>query len=145
LLEAENTPGWHYSQEEDKMAGTMYFASVVANEEIQFQFPYNGGSTAKITIREKEGNTDIMLRVSKGQFLTHYDGTTCRIKFDDEQPKAYSLNEASSGSSDVVFIQSEAALIKKMKTAKVMLVEAEFYDHGKETMEFQVEGLTWEH
>jgi hypothetical protein len=138
-----DTANWVYSQNEDKMTGKQdYFAEVSAKELLMFDFPYDGGSQARLIIRYTNKN-EILLVISKGQFKTNYDGTSVRIRFDEEPPANYTCSEPSDRSSNVLFINSASKLIKKMKSAKTMLIEAEFYQEGNRIMEFDVSNLQW--
>ncbi len=79
---------WQYSQETDDMTSkAMYFASIEANDKLDFDFPYKGGSTATLTIRHKNNGNDVYLEVTPGQFNCNViNGENIRIRFDDEQP-----------------------------------------------------------
>lgn len=142
----EASSKWTFTEEEDKMTSKKsYFATIDANEELQFDFPYDGGSTASLLIRNKRGENNVMLQVSKGQFVAGVDGATLKIRMDNGPAQAYSASEASDGSSNVLFIESANKFIKKLKTAKKVLIEAEFYDAGNRVMEFDVDGFKWAH
>ena len=136
---------WQYQEEEVKMTSKkIQFASITATELLIFEFPYDGGSVASFTIRKKPGSLDSYLRVSKGQFNSTFEGGTVRIRFDENQPKRYSFSEASDGSSDIIFINSTKEIISKIKAAKHMIIEAEFYDEGHRQIEFNVANLKWD-
>jgi hypothetical protein len=140
----EDLSRWIYSEQEDKMSDNpIKTASIVANEQLEFDFPYSGGATATLTIRKKNSSTDVYLRISTGQFHGDYENPSVRIKFDNEKPKRYSYSEAEDASSDIIFLNSERELIAKMEKAKKMIIEAEFYQEGRRQMEFDVAGLKW--
>jgi hypothetical protein len=142
---AEENSNWEYRSEEDKMTSkTSYFASIDSKNKLNFDFPYNGGSFGRLTIRKKRGETNVFLQISKGQFKGTFDGGTVRIRFDNNPPKRYSFLEASDGSSDILFLQSEREIIKRMKASNSMLIEAEFYNEGNRLLEFDIAGLRWE-
>lgn len=144
-LPKEETTKWQFQEEVDKMtSNTVKYASIDANEELIFNFPYDGGSVASLTIRKKDGSNDIYLSVSKGQFNGTYDGGQVRIKFDEEKPKKFSFTAPSDNSSDVIFINSTKAIISKLKTSKKIIIEAEFFNEGNRQMEFDVTGFKWE-
>src|ERR1700760_2855813 len=84
-LDTASAQTWHYSEEEDKMTSTKkYFANVDAKDELIFDFPYDGGSTATIYLRNKEHSNNVMLCISKGQFICNAsEGCTIRARFDD--------------------------------------------------------------
>jgi hypothetical protein len=137
---------WVYTEREDKMTSRKnYFAEIDANELLRFNFPYNGGSIATLTIRSKGKSKDIYLQVSKGQFNSNSDGGKLKIRFDDEIAKSYSYSTASSGSSDIIFIDNVSSVLEKIKKSKKMLIQVEFYQEGLRVIEFYTEGLKWEH
>ena len=140
------TTKWQYYDEDNVMNGKEYFASITANNPLEFDFPYNGGSEATLTVRKMKGRTEALLRISKGQFITSFnDDQVVRIKFDSKPTGSYTISRASDGSSDVIFINGAKQIIAKMKKAERMLIEAEFYDSGNKQMEFDVKGLKWNH
>ncbi len=142
---SETISAWSYSEDEDKMTSKkINYASVTAKDELEFDFPYNGGAVATFTIRKKNNRTDIYLQVSKGQFNNTFDGGQIRIRFDENSPKKYSFSGASDASSDIIFINSTKDVISKIKVSKKMLVEAEFFNEGNRQMEFDITGLKWD-
>lgn len=144
-LPKEDVTKWQFQEDVDKMTSkTVKYASIDANEELEFKFPYDGGSVASLTIRKKDGSNEIYLSVSKGQFNGTYDGGQVRIKFDEEQPKKFSFTAPSDNSSDVIFINSTKAIISKLKTSKKIIIEAEFFNEGNRQIEFDVSGFKWE-
>ena len=144
-LPKEEIIKWQFQEDVDKMTSkTVKYASIEANEELEFKFPYDGGSVASLTIRKKDGGNDIYLSVSKGQFNGTYDGGQIRIKFDDEQPKKFSFVAPSDGSADMIFINSEKTIIAKLKNTKKIIIETEFFNEGNRQMEFDVAGFKWE-
>jgi len=135
---------WEYFQDKDKMTSDVkYFASLEANDALYFDSPYDGGSIARFVIRHKDGFGNVYLKISKGQFIVHTD-TRFRIRFDNEKPRRYAVSNPTDGSSDVVFFEYYQ-LIDKIKKHKKMIVEAEFYQEGFRPIEFNIEGLKWNH
>jgi hypothetical protein len=144
-LPKEEVTKWQFQEDVDKMTSKIVkYASIEANEELEFKFPYDGGSVASLTIRKKDGGNDIYLSVSKGQFNGTYDGGQIRIKFDDDQPKKFSFVAPSDGSADMIFINSEKTIIAKLKNTKKIIIETEFFNEGNRQMEFDVAGFKWE-
>jgi hypothetical protein len=73
----ENQPNWAYSEEKDKMEGTtIYFASCISTNKIDFAFPYDGGSYFTLWIRKSAMGNEIILEVSKGQFIAGFMSTS---------------------------------------------------------------------
>lgn len=136
---------WDYSESEDEMTSKKIFsAELMANETLYFSPPYDGRSKASLIIRNSGSGNDALLSVSKGQFITR-DGTTVKIKFDSAQPVTFNTSSPSDGSTNAIFIENTKKLIKKIKSAKKIKIQAEFYDDGLKIMTFDVAGFKWTH
>ncbi len=137
---------WQYSQDSDKMTSKIkYFASADATEQLQLKAPYDGGVTATILVRNTTGANEVLLKISKGQFLASIDGENIQVRFDTAKAETYSSVGPSDYSSTILFISSSAKFIASLKKAKKLLIGAEMYDNGVQQMEFNVEGLKWNH
>lgn len=140
---------WEISTSKDEMRGTIdTYASIESDNEVDFEFPYNGGSTLSITVRESQKfGTNVYLSISNGQFVGNaFDGSDyVTIKFDDEPLQKYHFNNASSGSMDIIFLKKEKELIGKFKKARKIMVEAPFFDCGSKQFTFTVDkSLEWD-
>jgi hypothetical protein len=83
--ETASTSKWNYEEETDKMtSGKKFYASIESNNKLEFEFPYDGGSTGKITVRNTEKSNEVLLGISKGQFNTNLDGTPVKVRFDEK-------------------------------------------------------------
>ncbi len=144
----ENEPktSWQYTESTDKMDNKKsVYAVNLSPTKIDFEFPYDGGSTFTLTIRKTGADKNVILTVSKGQFIGNVMGERgVRIKFDQEKPVVYGFSESSDGRNDVIFIQNETKLIQKIKTAKMMVIEAEFFQEGRKQIDFDVSNLKWD-
>ena len=137
---------WQYQEEVDKMSSTKnYFATIHSDNTIDFEFPYDGGSTGTITVRNMEKSNEVLLGISKGQFNSHSDGVIVKVRFDNKKAVTFNCSEPSDGSSDVLFIESPKKFITLLKAAKKVIVQAEFYDSGLKEMEFDVKDFKWNH
>lgn len=138
---------WQYSEEEDKMTSEkVYYAANISPDDLQFKFPYNGGSTATFHVRNKEKQNEVMLNISKGQFMTSImEQKALRIRFDDNKPITVNYNGPSDGSHDWIFLSSGKKILSMLKTAKHMIIEVEFYNEGMRQINFDVENFKWEH
>jgi hypothetical protein len=138
---------WSYETDTDKMTSKLsYFAAINATNKLQFGAPYEGGSTATVTIRSKAKKNEIILTIDKGQFICDVsDGCAIKVRFDNDPAVSFNGSEPSDYSSTTLFIHPEPKFIAHAKTAKKMIVEAEFYQEGMQDMEFNVAGLKWEH
>ena len=138
-----DTKTWEYDSTTDKMGTTTQIARVLANDLVNLEFPYNGGSQAKILIRKENGPTEILFVINKGQIDTDMDGTYIKIKFNEEAPKKWSMSTSSDGSRDVLFFNNETALLKKIKESKKIVLEVPFYQNGSQQFAFNTADLKW--
>ncbi|CAN5668013.1 hypothetical protein BH09BAC4_BH09BAC4_51200 [soil metagenome] len=134
---------WTYENKSDKIGGTVSRASVTSPDSLKFGFPYEAGSTATLTIRKRDDNTTLFLRVSNGQFNRSFQGGNARIRFDSEPAATYTFSAAANGSANVIFFDDVQKLIRKIKASKKMVIDVEFYAQGTRQIEFKTAGLTW--
>jgi hypothetical protein len=144
---ANNKYQWRYSQETDPMtSGVKYYAQIYSTTWLSFQFPYNGGSEVDLFIRNIDNQNELILRVSKGQFLSSFGlSSSVRIRFDQDQPISVSYNSASDGSTDVIFLDDPDQLIQRIKKARNFIIEVAFYQEGNKHLEFAYQDFKWEH
>lgn len=140
---------WKISTSKDEMRGsTDTFASIESDNEVEFEFPYHGGSTLSIVVRESQKfGTDVYLLTSDGQFIGNaFDGSNyVTIKFEDGPLQKYYFDDAADGSTNVIFLRKEKELIAKFKTAKKIMIEAPFFDSGSKQFTFTVgKPLEWD-
>ncbi|GAB4039541.1 hypothetical protein [Spirosoma gilvum] len=140
---ATQTSTWQYSNRVDKEGRTVYKASITSPKLLEFDFPYNGGSMATLTIRKREADTHVYIQVSKGQFNRSFQEGKARVRFDGSTPITYSFSAAENGSANVIFFDSEKALIKQIKAARTMFVNVDFAGQGNRQIEFRTAGLKW--
>lgn len=150
LLTYENKPviqKWEYSEDANVMTDSKdYYASIKANDLLYFDSPYEGGVSASIVLRHRDGKNDIMLQISKGQFLSNSLGNkTIRVRFDKQKPERYSYVEPSDGSTEVIFIRNASKFLSKLKQTNRTIIECEFYDEGIRTMTFNTDSLKWKY
>lgn len=135
---------WSYSTDSDKMTSNkIYYASLDANEHLYLKFPYNGGVTASINVRYRDGENDAWLEISKGQFLANaIRNQDIRVRFDSLKAITYSCGAASDGSSQTLFIPA-TSFIQHLKNSRHLVIQAQLYDNGVQEMEFNTQGFTW--
>lgn len=145
--DAESSSVWKYESDTDKMTSKLkYFASVNSTNKLNFASPYEGGSTATVTLRGQDGKNEVILTIDKGQFICHEtDGCPVKVRFDKDAAISFSGGEPTDGGSTTLFIDPGSKFIKHIKKAKKMIVQAEFYQEGVRDMEFNVDGLKWDH
>lgn len=142
---AEPATAWRYDQSEDPMGGVTKTACVTSVNEVSLDFPYHTQPMTLCLRRSPKFGLDAYASlVSDGQILcSTYSRCHIRVRFDDKPAVAWSGADAADGSSNIVFLTRTAGLIAKIKSAKRMRLELEFYQAGVQTVEFPVEGLKW--
>lgn len=140
-----STATWRYSEDEDKMRNQITkYAELDSDNQLFFDFPYNGGSTGELSLRvSPKFGKDVILQVSKGQFLCSFDGCTVHVKFDNQPIVSYDAAEASDGTSNLIFIHNYVSFVQHLKHAKKVTIEAQFYQSGWQQIEFSPAGLNW--
>lgn len=137
---------WEYSEDENKMDGTkQYFAQTTSTNQVDFAFPYDGGSNMDIIVRKTGKASEVLLLISKGQFMGSIGGSSkAKVKFDDQSPVSYSYESAGDGSGDVIFLNNATNFISKLKDSKKVMIELTFFNEGNKILEFDTEGLEWD-
>jgi hypothetical protein len=135
---------WSYSERPDKMRGaTTTFASVRSNNVASFNFPYQGGSPMLLALRKSaRSGSDVILTIAPGQFVCVLE-CSVHVKFDAGKVETFGASGPSDGSAKAVFIDSYDRFVGKLKKAKKVMVEADFYQEGATQFEFDVAGLVW--
>ncbi len=124
---------------------TTYFATISATDLLELKSPYDGGVTAELIIRYRRGQSDVILSLSKGQFIAGVEGESIKVRFDSTRATEFFCTGSSDYDSRVLFISSYSRFIAKLKKAKKVLIEAELYDNGLQLMEFDTGEFKWEH
>ncbi|MEZ4380403.1 MAG: hypothetical protein R3A79_03590 [Nannocystaceae bacterium] len=127
---------WRYAVRDDPMGGQIAFAKVLSRNTFEFDFPYAGEQRASLTIREGKG-TDVILAVERGQF-TCFMGCAVQVRFDDGAAERWRAVGPSDHSTQSLFLRREAAFVKRLKGARVVRIEAEFFQEGRRVLEFPV-------
>ena len=138
---------WSYRDTTDELNGTSeHFASVDSDNQLQFDFPYAGGSIGTLTVRRgKQFGSDVDVVVDKGQFICAIgEGCSIRVKFDDKPPQYFSAIGSKDGSMNVLFVHPYGRFISELKSSHTVLVELSFYQAGDQTFRFNTIGLNWD-
>lgn len=133
---------WIYSESTDEMTGTVNkTACTESTNELDFSFPYNGGSSGSLCFRRKGKALNAWIRVSKGQFVCGIEDCTLRLKFDEGAIQTYRGLESESQSTGLLFLQPEAKLLKASVGAKKLKLQAIYYQEGQQVLNFDLDGL----
>jgi hypothetical protein len=137
---------WTYSQDKDAMRGTTTrYASLDSDNSAEFDFPYQGGSTATLQVRQRpEDGLRILLSVTKGQFLCNsFTNTTVSVKFDNGPVKKFGCSDTAAGNTDVIFIENPSTFLKALRASKSAMIEPQFFQAGGRQFTFDTSGLEW--
>ena len=137
---------WSYNESQDEMrsAKTRY-ALVTSDNSVDFSFPYAGGSTLTLQLRQRpQDGFQILLSISSGQFLCNsFSNSTITVKFDDGPLRKFGCSDTSDGDSTVIFVESPKTFLKGLRKAKKTTIEADFFQEGSRQFTFDTANLKW--
>jgi len=136
---------WSYwTGSDDMTSGTVHRAVVHSLNEVAFAFPYQGAQRASLEVRtHPRWGKEIILSIERGQFLCEVGNCWVTVRFDDGRPWQYSATGPADHSSTAIFIQAYADIVKTMKTANRVRIQARIYQQGAPVFEFDTSNLTW--
>jgi hypothetical protein len=135
---------WHYETTNDAMRGTTTkIAMVLSSDELQFDFPYAGGSTVGLMIRNTAGHEDVGLRVDKGQFICNPFGGAVPVKFDNGPVEKFTCQSTTDGDTSIIFLSPAKRFIRQLRNSQNLTVEPTFFNAGAHQVTFNTIGLKW--
>jgi len=143
---SEPKSNWMSNSSTDEMRGTKsqttYTSSV---NKVNFEFPYSGGSNLNLMVRNNAGQKDVIITISKGQFLCGMiDGCEVNFKFDNNPVQSITMVESDSHDSDILFIKypkTANSVIQKLKASQKLIIEPKFYQEGSKQFTFELSGF----
>lgn len=135
---------WVYAQTVDKLTDAVDKSAYVLSTNVErFDFPYQGGSKARIFIRSRaKGRTTIQLNISRGQFVCS-EPCDLNIRIGDDEPEIWRAAPPDDGSSDTLFFWKEEELFERLQSAKRVRIQATFYQEGQRVFEFKTANFLW--
>ncbi len=131
---------WDYFDDSDKMTDKkIYFGSLVAEEELNLKFPYNGGVSVSLYIKNKGHRNSAFLKLSKGQFTGDY----IMARFDGSKADSYATSESNDGDNTYAFIDEGSNFVSRVKRSKKTVIQIGLYDNGWQIVNFNTAGLVW--
>jgi hypothetical protein len=136
---------WAYSDYKDEMRGTeTRMARLTSENSIDLEFPYGEQSGVLTVQRDPKAGLDVVLSVEKGQILCDsFTENYLSAKFDGGPIQNYKCSGASDGSSNYGFVKGPNSFLKKLKASKRVVIEAEFFQRGRQQFVFETAGLDW--
>lgn len=129
---------WEISNTTDPMSGkSVKQYSVSSNNQTFLDFPYKGGTNAKLVVRNhpRYGN-DVLIMIDKGQLLCNTIRCNVSIKIDDGKVITYKGSEPSDYDKTIIFMPNYKSIVQSLKKSKKTLVEIDFYKNGSFAFEF---------
>ncbi|MDZ4138507.1 MAG: hypothetical protein U1D66_06470 [Erythrobacter sp.] len=147
-LAAKKEPesNWQYYNDKDEMRGTeSRYAELEGSNTINLDFPY-GEQRGRMVVRQSaQFGFDILVGVESGQIMCNsFSRSHINVKFDDGPIQRYGCNEASDGTSNMVFVEGAKGFLGKLTKSKKVIVEAEFFQNGMQQLAFDTANLKWE-
>lgn len=137
---------WQYSRQRDEMRDTTSrHAEIESDNSVDLNFPY-GSVKGTIWVRQRpEDGLTVAFSVERGQVLCNsFTNTSISIKFDDGPIQRFRCVDASDGSTETAFLTDARRALASLKRARRTVVEAEFFQQGRQQFVFQTTGLDWE-
>ncbi len=137
--------GWQYESKSDQIVGSIDKAILPADNVVHFPYPYAGGSTVSLILRNRNGHTNAYLLTSKGLFTSSYQGGRAQLRFDGGRPVSYTLTAAENGSGSTVFFDADQQLIRQIRASKTMTARVQCPGLSLDELHFTTAGLRWKH
>ena len=140
---------WQYQEEKDEMRGIVNkWAALKSENLVPLEFPYAPGAHLLIYVRSmpKKYGTDVFITATKGQLTCSYNNCYFNVKFDDGKIQRISAVRPDNGEHDTLFVSDRAVpgFIKKLKAAKKVFVEVDFFRQAGQQFKFDPEkALEW--
>ncbi|HWA60783.1 MAG TPA: hypothetical protein VG939_05380 [Caulobacteraceae bacterium] len=141
---APGTP-WDISVTDDDMGrGKTRLACLESEDQVYLSFPYPDAQHAKLCIRQSpKYGWDVYVQLDdNGQFSCALR-CSASVKFGDGKPARFAASEPDDGSTGTLFLSRAQAFLAAAKAGKRIKVEAEYYQHGVQTLTFRGTKLEW--
>lgn len=145
-VEPVRTSNWNYEESKDEMRGSVsHFAQSGSINSIQLDFPYAGGTSLFLIVRNTpENGNEVLFSTNNGQLWCEYNNCYMSAKFDEGEVKRYPLAKAAAGSSETMFLDGETEMfIQDLKKSNTAMLEIGFFNYGNQQFEFETSGLDW--
>jgi hypothetical protein len=135
---------WRYFDTTDAMTSEkQYDAFAYSKAPMDYKPAYNTEAYASFFLYYNGSENYFSVRLDKGAFNTKDD--SCRVRFDNNKPAYYKVYFRGSEYYYIMGFYKKDTLISLLKKAKKMLIEVDIDKVGKRLLEFDVEGLKWNH
>jgi hypothetical protein len=132
---------WSYQSNEDSMTSKpVRYAAIESENTVEFDFPYTGSQRGTLTLRQHPTHGfDVIFTIQKGQLLCQsYQDCQIRVRFDEDQPEAWSAVGPSDNSTTAILLHSESRFLQRLRKAKTVRIQVPVYQEGSPSFEFDV-------
>ena len=144
-----STPSsWEYSEQEDKMGkGKIIYAQTSSTNQFEFKFPYGGTQRATLLVRYTKGDSDVILKLERGQFVCGVSECFGAVRFGKGESTPLKFVPPSDHSSETLFVTDSPLspgpkqFISKMKKVKTISIQTTIYNEGEQVFDFNVDGF----
>ncbi|KMZ13794.1 hypothetical protein BHUM_02690 [Candidatus Burkholderia humilis] len=84
---------------------------------------------------------DAVIQIERGQFICGVSSCSVTVRFDDGPGRKFSASEPADRSSTLLFIKPFDMFYTGMSRAKRVHIEADFYQQGNQTADFDISGF----
>jgi len=139
---SERGAQWTYRNDVDTMGRKESLAYVKSTNTLSFDFPYQGIQHGILLVRKSSyRGTNVAVQIERGQFLCGIRDCTVDVRFDNGPIQRFSAAEPSDHSTTTLFINNEPRFISQLRKAKLVRVEATFFQEGTQALVFNVEAF----
>jgi hypothetical protein len=128
---------WKYETKSDELTGEkQYFASTISTNLLEFDFPFHGGTSFQLIIRDmnKGRGEEVVIFTDNAQFLDYDE--TIKVRFDESEPVTYNVSGSDDGSMGYLFVSNSSNFITKLKASSKVRIEAPFFEEGRQVIYF---------
>lgn len=139
---------WRYTETTDAMRNEVTrSASLLSENTLAFPFPYDVTNNRASLWLWKIGSTGQQMGISVGAGQFSCDESShdsIAIKFDDGPIEYVPCEGGVGGRYDAIYVGGNVRpLVDRIRSAKKLIVEAEFYGSGRIQITFDTTGLDW--
>ena len=136
------TPNWSYHTSNDEMTGVQRkTACTTSTNELEFAFPYNGGSEGELCFRRRGKSLDAWVQVTKGQFICGVEDCVLHLKFDNGPIQGFSAVQSKTDETGFLFLEPASRLLTLASRAKQLRLQADYFQEGQKVLYFELSGL----
>jgi hypothetical protein len=130
---------WKYSERTNEMTNKKsYYAETYSSI-------LDDGTNTALTVRYLKDENDVLFTIGKALFNTGIGDYEIQVKFDDGKIEKYRCDKAANNDFQTVFVHKANEFIKRLKSAKIVLIQCNIYQRGDMVFHFDLSGLKWEH